>query len=207
MIIATLFLSMFADFDLVLLGAILPHRELALFGAAIKIALFVAFAIQTGHQLILRDLAEAIVDKDNAAIRRIIAQANSIAIALSGSALGIVVLFGDKVLGLFGSEFTGGYKCLLILMAAQFLRALAGPGAQVLTLTGHEAQSLPVFVGGLILLVFANIPLARLFGLEGAAFAVLIVTISWTVGLAIAAHKKSGISVMFLQSSIVARIS
>jgi O-antigen/teichoic acid export membrane protein len=194
MIIATLFLSMFADFDLVLLGAILPHRELALFGVAIKIALFVAFAIQIGHQLILRDLAEAISYKDDAAIRRIITHANGIAIALSGSALGFVILFGDKVLGLFGHEFTGGYMCLVILMVAQFLRALAGPGTQVLTLTGHEAKSLPVFVGGLILLVVANIPLTLLFGLEGAALAVLIVTIGWTFGLTFVAYKRTGIT-------------
>jgi O-antigen/teichoic acid export membrane protein len=198
MIIATLFLSMFADFDLVLLGAILPHRELALFGAAIKIALFVAFAIQIGHQLILRDLAEAVFDKDPTAIRRIITHANGIAIALSGGALGFIILFGDKVLGLFGHEFIGGYMCLVILMVAQFLRALAGPGTEVLTLTGHEARSLPVFVSGLILLVVANIPLTQFFGLEGAAIAVLIVTIGWTFGLAFVAYKRTGIATVFM---------
>jgi O-antigen/teichoic acid export membrane protein len=203
MIIATLFLNMFADFDLALLGAILPARELAVFGVAIKIALFVAFAIQTGHQIILRDLGEAILGKDGAATRRIIAQANGIAIALSASALGIIILFGDAFLGLFGHEFTDGYMCLVILMVAQLVRALAGPGAQVLTLIGHEQQSFPAFAGGLFLLVSANIPLARLFGLEGAAASVLIATIGWTVGLAVATHKKSGISVMTLPASFV----
>lgn len=204
MIIAILFLNLFADFDLVLLGMILPERELALFGVAIKIALFVAFAIQTGHQIILRDLGEAILAKNGAAIQRIIAQANGIAIALSGSALGIVILSGHTILGLFGPEFTAGYTCLVILMAAQLLRALAGPGAQVLALTGHENQSLPAFTGGLFLLVSANVPLALLFGLEGAAIAVLIATLGWTVGLAAATRKKSGISVITLPTSIVA---
>jgi O-antigen/teichoic acid export membrane protein len=177
---------------------------LALFGVAIKIALFVAFAIQTGHQIILRDLGEAILGKDDAAIRRIIAQANGIAIALSSAALGFIVLFGAAFLRLFGQEFVGAYVCLVILMVAQLLRALSGPGAQVLTLMGHEEQSLPAFAAGLLLLVFANIPLARLFGPEGAAAAVLLATIGWTVGLAVATRKKSGISVIPLPASIIA---
>ncbi|PLX33085.1 MAG: hypothetical protein C0605_16945 [Hyphomicrobiales bacterium] len=193
MVIATLFLFAFTDLDIVLLGFISTQHELALFGAAMKVALFLAFAVQAVHQLILRDMADAIKSGQPARISAIIFQANMISTLLSFGLLVMVALFGDMVLRLFGPAFGEGHAALVILMAAQLVRAIAGPATEILTLKGFERDSLPVFGFSLGLIVILNFVLVPVLHLNGAALAVLIVTFVWTLGLAAIAYKKTGI--------------
>ncbi|MCP4937024.1 MAG: oligosaccharide flippase family protein [bacterium] len=193
MVIATLFFSVFSDLDLVILGLLLETRELAIFGASLKIALFLAFSIQVVHQLIIRDLADAMHAQKRALQDKIIAHANMISISLSLGALFVVLLFGENVLRIFGEEFVEGYDSLVILVLAQLIRAVAGPATQVLVLSGDEKHSLPVFAGGMVLLVVANFALVPLLHLNGAAIAALIVTLGWSMGLMIVARKKTGL--------------
>ncbi len=198
MIVATLFVSVFADLDIVLVGTLLAERELAIFGASLKFALFLAFAIQAIHQLILRDAAEALEGGDRNRLGEIIGRANLLGIALSLGALGFVVFWGQDVLRIFGSDFTEGHVCLIILVAAQLARSAAGPAVQILALSGHERHGLPVFAAGLGLLVISNLILVPPFGATGAALAVFIVTLMWTIGLAVTASRRAGVNTTVL---------
>jgi O-antigen/teichoic acid export membrane protein len=89
----------------------------------------------------------------------------------------------------FGDEFVPGYWCLLILMLAQVGRAVAGPATHVLTLAGREKACLPVFAASLVALVAVNAGLVPFFGINGAAVAVLSVTLLWTVWMAAVARR------------------
>jgi O-antigen/teichoic acid export membrane protein len=198
MIIATLFIGVFSDLDLVIIGTLLPASEVAIFGASIKIALFLAFSIQAVHQLILRDAADALQSQDHPLLSAILAKANAINIVTSLGATLAVALFGRDILRLFGPEFIEGYVCLVILVLAQTIRAAAGPATQILTLTGYERNSIPVFGVGLLLLVITNILLVPKFHLVGAALAVIVVTLIWSVGLAYVAWARTGVNTAIL---------
>jgi O-antigen/teichoic acid export membrane protein len=198
MVIATLFIGAFSDLDLVIIGTLLPASEVAIFGASIKIALFLAFSIQAVHTLILRDAADALQSGDHPLLSAILAKANAINIITSLGATLAVALIGRDILRLFGPEFIEGYICLVILVLAQTVRAAAGPATQILTLTGHERYSIPVFGVGLLLLLIFNILLVPKFHLVGAALAVLVVTLIWSVGLAYVAWARTGVNTAIL---------
>lgn len=199
LVVAALFIGVFADLDLVIAGAILSEAETGVFGVCLKMSMFVAFGIQAVQQMILRDAADALHHGDSAEVRAVIARGNVLSLLGSiGATIGLVT-FGRDILGYFGPAFESGYYSLIILMIAQIVRAAAGPATQILALTGHEKASLPVFATGLVLLLLANLALVPWFGILGASIAVLLVTVVWTIWLALTVRRQLGINTLSLK--------
>lgn len=199
MVVATLFIGVFADLDLLFAGTILNEAETGIFGVSIKISMFLAFSIQAVHQLILRDAADALHNRDKSALDAILFRANLTNLLVSLGAVAGVYLLAERFLALFGPAFTDGGLCLLILTAAQAIRAAAGPATQILALTGHVRTTVPAFAAGLVLLLVANLALVPLYGITGAALAVLIVTAIWSLWLSLIAKARTGIDVAIVR--------
>ena len=193
MVIAILFINTFGDVDLITLGFLMDGHEIAIVGVCLKIALFLSFAIQAVHQLVIRDLADAIKHQERSNLNAVLLQANILSLVFSLGALAMVVIFGKQILMIFGEGFEAGYSCLVILMIGQVIRAFAGPSIQILALNSLEKRGLPIFISSFILLVLANVILVPLFQLTGAALAMVLVTTIWSVGLAIVAYHHTGI--------------
>ena len=100
----------------------------------------------------------------------------------------------------FGPEFAVGRQTLLILLAAQLLRALAGPGVHLLTLSGVQRINMGVALTSLAVLFGASALLCPRYGIEGAAFAVLIVYAYWTgvSALALRHLKEPAVDIVWL---------
>ena len=101
----------------------------------------------------------------------------------------VIFMFGDTLLAFFGPEFARGRTALLILLTAQLLRALAGPSAHLLTLSGIQSINLGVATSSLLILFLASAVLSPAFGIEGAACAVLLTYTYWIVISAIALRR------------------
>lgn len=188
-----LFIGVFADLDIVIARLFLDDAQTGIFGLTLKISLFAAFAIQAIHQIVLRDIADALHAVDNCQLHRVIARANALTLIGSVGAALFVMVFGKEVLGFFGEEFKAGFDCLIILMVAQVARAAAGPAVHILALSGHEKSCLPVFLFCLVLLPLGNLVLIGWAGLLGAAVTVLIVSALWSFWLAGIAKSKLGL--------------
>ena len=200
LVIVALFIGVFADLDIVIIRLFFDDAQTGIFGICLKVSLFVAFGIQAVHQLILRDIADALNSSDTSQVQHVIARANILALVGSIGATLVVVVYGREGLGLFGPEFKAGYESLLLLMMAQVLRAAAGPAVHVLALSGHEKSCLPVFLLCLVLLLVGNFALISVVGFVGAALTVLIVTALWSVWLARLAKKKLGIKTYIIMA-------
>ncbi len=192
MIFSTLFINMFADLDILIVSMILPTSETGIFGVCMKIAALLVFAVQVTHQILLRDASDAHRTSDRIKMQDIIGKANRIALASSIVSFLVILLFGKLLLGIFGPEFLAGYFCLLGLTLAQFVRAAFGPAIQVLMITGHQRAGIPVYVASLFVLVICNMVLVPSYGYEGAAIAVIITTLFWSVWLNHLVKKKTG---------------
>lgn len=195
MIFSTLFVNMFADMDILMIGLILPANEAGIFGVAMKIAALLVFAVQITHQILLRDAANAHLAADKHKMHQIIRKANIFAITSSVASLIALLLIGKFLLGLFGFEFQAAYYCLLGLIVAQIIRAAAGPAIQVLMITENQRAGIPVYICSTVLLIVSNLVLVPLFKYEGAAAAVIITTLFWSVWLNYLAKQKTGYQV------------
>lgn len=204
MIFSTLFVNMFADMDILMIGLILPADEAGIFGVAMKIAALLVFAVQVTHQILLRDAANAHLAADSHKMHQIIRKANVFAIASSIASLIGLLFLGKLVLGLFGPEFQAAYACLLGLIIAQIIRASAGPAIQILMITKNQRAGIPVYICSTILLFVSNLVLVPFFKYEGAAAAVIITTLFWSVWLNHLVKQKTGYQVsVFGKSNLV----
>ena len=182
--LAVLFVTSFADLAILLSSPFLGAAGLAPFGIALKISLLIGFAVQIAQQVALPDLAEAHERDDANSVARSLLQATIFPTLVTGASLLGAVFVGEWALSLFGPQYTIAKWSLLILIGAQFLRALAGPGQSLLMLKGAQRTNAAICVACTIFLAAANSVLIPVFGLEGAAFAVLLTVVLWVAGSA-----------------------
>lgn len=182
--LAVLFVTSFADLAILFSSPFLGMEALAPFGIALKVSLLIGFAIQIAQQVALPDLAESHERDDASGVARSLLQATIFPSFVTGAALLGAALGGELFLSLFGPQYTIAKWPLLILIGAQFLRAVAGPGQSLLMLKGAQGTNAAICIGCSIFLALANAILVPLFGLEGAAFAVLLTVALWVGGSA-----------------------
>ena len=202
MVVVALFTALFADFAMLNLGLVLPTGDIAVFGVCLKVALLMGFCIQVIHQLVLPDAADAHVRGDKAGLGAILRRANLVTTAACVAGTLTLVFIGDRILMVFGQEFVQGHTALVILSLSQAVRAAAGPSPQILTLAGQERASIPVFGTCLVVMAGLCAGLGMLYGLEGAAVAVLLVTLIWSTWLSAIASRATGVQIAIVGKRI-----
>ncbi|MFE1601216.1 lipopolysaccharide biosynthesis protein [Methylobacterium sp. ID0610] len=185
LILLSLYTNIFADLGILCVTPFLPAAQVAVFGLCLKLALLVGYVVQVTQQMAVPDFADARLAGDLSAMRRILRRAVTLPAVATLAALAAVALAGEPLLGLFGPEFRQGAAPLAILIGSQLLRALAGPSAHVLTLTGAQGLNARLCILALAVLVGANLVLTPVFGVAGAAGAVLASYAAWILGTAV----------------------
>lgn len=193
LILVVLFTTFFADAEIALLGLLLPASDVAVFAVSIKVALLIAFGIQAIEQITLPDLSDSYARGDLAAVRRAVSRSNHMKFWPALAGFVAIWIGGEPLLALFGPEFARGHTVLVVLTASQLIRAAAGPVTPLLTLSGRQKLTLPVFGVSMVGLIALNVTMVPLFGLLGAAWAVLAVTLGWTSCLAILLNRQTGL--------------
>ena len=177
--LAIIFGTSFADLAILLSSLFLASADLASFGVALKTSLLVGFAVQVAHQVALPDLAEAHERGDMPGIVHSLWQATAFPSFVTGAALLAAAAGGEWFLALFGPEYVAAKWPLFILLSAQFLRAVAGPGQSLLMLKGAQVENAGICIICTVALAVSNAVLVPLWGVYGAAAAVLITVILW----------------------------
>jgi O-antigen/teichoic acid export membrane protein len=167
----------------------LSQSDIAVFGVCLKLSLLVGYFVQIAQQIAIPDLADARGKGDLAGMRRAARRSILLPLAFTSAAvLGCFVL-GRQVLEMFGAEFGTARDVLVIMVATQVVRAMAGPSAHLLTLTGAQRLNAALCAGALVALFVANWMLGQRFGPAGAAWAVVISYTGWIVATAVAVRR------------------
>jgi O-antigen/teichoic acid export membrane protein len=90
-----------------------------------------------------------------------------------------LILFGDKLLAIYGPGYAQAYPSLIVLVIAQLVNTLCGPVGALLTMTGHEWYTFWVLGFSTLVNVILTILLIPFWGLAGAAVASASTTIFW----------------------------
>ncbi|MBL8907216.1 MAG: polysaccharide biosynthesis C-terminal domain-containing protein [Rhizobiales bacterium] len=180
LVIVALFTALFADLDILMVTPFLHGADVAAFGIALKLALLVGFGVQVAHMIAAPDLADAharrALDAAGTALRR----ATIFPVLLTGAATLACLAGGQYALALFHPDFVSAKWALTILVFCQFLRALAGPSVQLLTIIGAQRLNALLCCVALAMLAAGNTLLTPAYGVTGAAIAVAL---SWSVWL------------------------
>jgi alpha-N-arabinofuranosidase len=157
--------------DLLVLSQLRPPEEVGAYAVASRLALLVAFAVSASGTVLAPRIAAALAQGDDAALRRSCAAGAAAAAFIALICGGVLLLFGDKVLGFFGEGFALAAPALYALVLGQTWVALLGPAAAVLLLSGHNALVGRVMVVALGVNIAAALLLVPLVGMLGAAIA------------------------------------
>lgn len=105
----------------------------------------------------------------------------------------LLFLFGGPVLEQFGPGFSSGQHTLQLLVIAQVLSTVFGPVGLLLNVSGLERSA----SHGMAVAAVVNVGLCVLlvpgFAAEGAAWAMIISTLTWNIWLSVVAWKRLGL--------------
>jgi O-antigen/teichoic acid export membrane protein len=173
----------FPEFMLILIGVQVPSDQVAIFNASYRLALIVTFLLTAVDAVTSPVTARLYAENNIEELQRVVSRAALLGFASSVAAVVGFAVLGRMLLGLFGPEFLAGYTTMMILVLAQLVRASAGPVISLLSVTGHQDRCLAVFGAALLVSVVLVFILVPIYGTPGAAMAVLLVTLGWSIAL------------------------
>ncbi|MHB2267859.1 lipopolysaccharide biosynthesis protein [Aliihoeflea sp. PC F10.4] len=187
------FIYIVTNADVLLVGFFLPPTDVAVYFATVKtLALvhFVYFAVKAGVAQRFAGLMHGDDRHELGAFAR-----DTVRWTFWPTlAMGILLLIvGEPLLWLFGTEFTAGYPLLFVLVAGVLARSTVGPAESLLSMSGYQNACAVVFAIVLALNVGLSCFLIPLYGLWGAAFATALAMVCEAAMLAFTVRRKLGI--------------
>lgn len=181
LIAMSLFNVYFAELMVILSGMYLPSDELAVFHVSYRIALLISFVLYAVDTTIGPDAARLYAAGELDKLQAMVRKAAQLRFWAALAALIGMAAIGKWLLMLFGDEFVHGYQALLILAAAQLVKATAGPVNRLISISGHQNRSIVVFGTTLVAAVVIVGTLVPAWGLTGAAVSALLCITLWCV--------------------------
>ncbi len=164
-----------AHLSVLILAMMVPVADVGLFRVALSCAVFVALPYSLFGTIAVPIVARLVTEGNSSALQRFASAAS-----LSGSAAILVALLalwfvGEPLIKLvFGGEYAGAWSVLMILGLAHLLTATNGIAAGILTATGNERSVTRAFAASVAAGFAAVLALGWLFGIVGAAWAVVL---------------------------------
>lgn len=167
--------------------------EVGIFGVVSRISLLINLIIVAVTSIAGPKFAELYIQKDQQALRALAKNSTKLMTYLGLPILLLFFIAPTAILRIFGSEFTLGATALRILSVGQLVNLVTGATAYLLMMTGHEKiyreKTTLIAVFNIIL----NIVLINIYGIDGAAIATSLSTISLNLLLLNSVHKHLGI--------------
>lgn len=178
-----LFTTYFQEMSLTIAGFFLPAEDMAVYSACFRTANLISFGLYAINAILSPQASHLIANGNSAGLQSLVARATQLRFWPSLAAVAVLAAAGSQILHIFGPDFSRGYVTLIILGVSQLVIAAAGPVTQILTLSGHQTQSLLAFAISLVATLLLNAALLPFFGMLGGAVASLLVTLIWNLWL------------------------
>jgi len=190
---AALFSGYFPEFVLIVAGGLLSPAEIAILHVSFRVALLISFGLFAIDAYVGPKIAQLAAAGDTQGLQRIAVSATRLRTWPAIAAVIVLFFAGRPILGLFGPDFAAGFPALMILASSQLVLAAFGPTTRLLSVTGHQDRLLPVFGVALLVLVILAFFLVPLYGVVGAAMAVLIDTFMWSAWMRLIVVQELGV--------------
>lgn len=183
------FQMVLAQTDILTVSALLPPRDVAVYGVAARLARFISLTQFSVYLALGPSLVEAHALGRHAAVQRAVSAATRWTFWPACAAAVLLAACGRPLLAVYGAGFGAAYGPLCVLSLGFLVNAAAGPAMVILNMTGHHYVVTKVSgvtaLGGVCL----SLLLTWRFGALGAAAASALTMTAWNVWLALAARR------------------
>ena len=171
--------------DIMMLGLLTDPRTVGLYHPAARTAGLLRAVFLAFSGIAAPMIAACHARGDSAGIRKLYDLVSRWILTIVLLPAMILALFPKEALSVFGSGFTGSSTALVLLAVSALLQAWFGLGSTVLAMAGGERLSLVNQAAALLLQVVLHLLLIPRYGLDGAAFSTLAVTLLLSVARAV----------------------
>ncbi|MFY8100615.1 MAG: lipopolysaccharide biosynthesis protein, partial [Allorhizobium sp.] len=167
--------ELFVWIDVLILGFLVPPDQASLYFAAQRSLSLAAF-VQYGFMLVAaRGFSLSLASADRAGLQARITRSTNATFWLTIPSVALTLVAGYPLLHLFGEAFVSAYPCLVLLGLAYVIRAATGQAAELLVVQGRYRLSLAIVSTSVAACLAAMLVLVPLYGIIGAAAAMVLV--------------------------------
>lgn len=183
-----------AQVGVVLLGLFRPEAEVGIYKVAASISVLAVVGLQMANVVVQPHIARLFAIRDIALLQRL---AGLAALVSTGITIPVFLLFifGGKPLLrlLYGDAYVAAWLPLVVLGVGQFVSAIFGSVALLLSMTGHERDSFRWLTIAAASNIFLSLILIPKMGMLGAALSYAMSLGIWNVAFRWVALKRVGV--------------
>ncbi len=169
--------------DTIMLGIWRSEEEVGIYNVAVRLSMITSFTLMAINSIAAPKFAEFWGRKDMEGLKRVAQQSTKLIFWSSAPVLILYLIFPEWFMKLFGEEFKEGAIALVILTIGQFVNAASGSIGNILQMTGKQLIVQNVIFICLFINVILNYLLIPQYGIVGAAFTSMLITIMWNIVL------------------------
>lgn len=181
--------------DLWILGIFTSPGDVAIYGAVVRLATLMVFALNIVN-LVIPPMLAVLHDKgDRAGLEHLLRTTAGWSVYVVVPVLLVFLVWGGDILALvFGEPFRAGANILAVLALAHSVNALSGSPGMLLQMTGHHHLLMRLTMFWAAFSVVANIAAVRSWGMEGVAVATGLSIVGMNLSMAFFARKRLKVS-------------
>jgi O-antigen/teichoic acid export membrane protein len=175
--------------DIIMLGIFATNNEIGAYAAASRTVMVTSLVLIAINSITAPKYARYYRENKIESIKRL-AQASSLILLITVSIpIGLIFLYSQEIMQLFGQGYALGAKVLVILAIGQFVNVSFGSVGYLLSMTGREEKLRDImFISAIVNIILSYIGI-KFFGFIGVAYATAFSVVLWNT-LALVEVKK-----------------
>jgi O-antigen/teichoic acid export membrane protein len=165
--------------DVLMIGIFVGTKQAGIYSVASSIAGLAAFGAASVNTIVAPTISEYHSTQRHKELQRLMALAARGIFSFTIVTILCLSLLGKHVLSVFGGEFVSGLVPMGVLLVGYAVKAFAGSGGYVMTMTGHQNQYAVLIVAVALSNIIFNAILIPAMGATGAAIATTISISIW----------------------------
>ena len=180
--------------DFWICGALLGKEQLAVYGMAQRLVVFVSMPLMVLGAILTPTIAALLAKGERTALRNIVSRATLVTATTASIVLILGAVVGRPAIELlFGGGYRDAYHLFLILGAGQAFHALAGPNGYILLMAGEQRVVMWSTLVATALLAVGGWIAGQIWGATGVAFTAAICLAIQTIWMGIAVRRRLGL--------------
>ncbi len=160
------------------LAYFLSEANFAYFSSALRTSLLVSFILMAANLVVAGKFAEFYAKGEIEKINKLALLSSRLLLLIAIPLAISVILFSDRIMTLFGDDYSAGSMALQILVIGQLINVATGSTNYLLSMCGQEKSLRKVLFITLIIAISTSIILTPYYGINGAALATAIAVAS-----------------------------
>ena len=151
--------------------------EVGVLSVVWKIALLISLVLSVVNTIVAPKFSELYWSQQYQPLREVLHYSAKMIFLVSLGVSVLLVLFSRQVLEFFGADFISGEAALYLLVGGQLISAMAGSVGIFFNMVGYQGVWKNILIVSILANVALSLALIPLFGMMGAAFAIMATTV------------------------------